>query len=288
MGHIYDWKILGDDIIKIPPYVVVGILNVTPDSFFDGGRYKDREKAIMRVQEMIEQGVNVIDIGGESTRPFSERIDAQEELRRVIPVLEWLCDNFKDIVVSVDTYKAIVANEALKKGAKIINDVSACRFDPDLMDIICEYKPGYVLMHSKGRPEDMQKDPKYDDVVSEIMSFFEENLKKLTAAGLPEENIVIDPGIGFGKTLEHNLEILSNIEKFFEFGRPIYMGLSNKSMWEKLLGLPKEDRETATQVATALLATKGVYIHRVHNVKKTRETLKIVEAFKSSCNTTRR
>ncbi len=281
MGQSYEWKILNGEVIKMPTYIVVGILNVTPDSFFDGGKYLDKEKAISGVKEMVEHGADIIDIGGESTRPFSKRICAEEEMRRVMPVLQWTVENFKDIVVSVDTYKAVVAEEALKKGAKIINDVSACRFDPDLLDIICEYKPGYVLMHSKGRPEDMQKDPRYEDVVSELMNFFEQNLKKLTTSGLPEQNIVIDPGIGFGKTLEHNLVILQNIEKFFELGRPVYMGLSNKSIWEKLLGLPKEDRETATQVATALLANRGVYIHRVHDVKKTKDTLKIVEAFKS-------
>ncbi len=272
------WQIYGGVKLDVSDFLVVGILNVTPDSFYDGGKYFDLSVAIEHAKNMIREGAAIIDIGGESTRPFSERVDEQEEIKRVIPVLEGLTSKVEKIIISVDTYKAKVAREAILKGAKIINDVSACRFDPELMDIVCEYKPGYVLMHSKGRPEDMQRDPKYKDVVGEILDFFEQHMKRLIASGLPEENIVIDPGIGFGKLLEHNLEILKNIHKFYSLGRPIFMGLSNKSMWEKLLGLPKGEREIATQVATALLCAKGVKIHRVHNVKLTKDTIKIVSS----------
>ena len=272
------WKIYGDEELDLSNYLVVGVLNITPDSFYDGGKFFDSSIALQHAKEMLDDGADVIDIGGESTRPFSERIDAQEELRRVMPVLEKLVSDVKEIIVSVDTYKAKVAEQAILKGAKIINDVSACRFDPELIDVIGQYKPGYVLMHSLGRPEDMQKDPKYKDVVGELLDFFEKNLKKLTDANLPEDHIVIDPGIGFGKLLKHNLEILKNIDKFYKLGRPVFMGLSNKSMWENLLGLPPDKREVATQVATALLASKGVLIHRVHNVKLTRDTLKIVRS----------
>jgi len=271
------WKVCGGRELTPDPFLIVGILNVTPDSFYDGGKYFDRSGAINHAREMLDEGADIIDIGGESTRPFSERVDEEEEKRRVMPVLKALISSIDNIVVSVDTYKARVAEEALKNGALIINDVSACRFDPELLDVVAQYKPGYVLMHSKGKPEDMQKDPRYKDVIGELLDFFEENLKKLTKAGLPEENIVIDPGIGFGKLLEHNLSILKNIARFSVFGRPIYIGLSNKSMWEKLLGLKLGERGVATQVATAISAIKGVSIHRVHDVKLTRDTLRIVE-----------
>ena len=271
------WKVFGGKEIVLDPFLIVGILNITPDSFFDGGRFFDTNRAVEHAKDMLRDGAHVIDIGGESTRPFSKRVDVEEEKSRVIPVLEALTKSIDGVIISIDTYKARVAEEAIKKGALIINDVSACRFDPHLLDIISEYKPGYVLMHSLGRPEDMQKDPKYHSVVDELLDFFEQNLKKLTDAGLPEENIVIDPGIGFGKLLEDNLEILKNITRFYSLGRPVYMGLSNKSMWEKLLGLKVGERGVATQVATGILALKGVLIHRVHDVKLTKDTLCIVQ-----------
>ncbi len=223
-------------------------------------------------------------MGGESTRPFSPQVSLEEEIKRVIPVVQAIKENLPQAVISVDTYKAEVARRALEKGAEIINDVSACTFDPSLLEVVVEYKPGYVLMHSLGRPETMQENPHYENVVEEIYAFFEEKLNLLVKKGLPEENIVLDPGIGFGKLLEHNLAILANIEKFFSLGRPLYVGLSNKSMWEKLLGLKVGERQIATQVATALLAQKGVYIHRVHEVKETKETLTIVEALKNASN----
>ncbi len=262
------------------PFLIVGILNVTPDSFYDGGAYNTTDKALNRAEEILSHGGHIIDVGGESTRPFSPRVKLEEELARVIPVVRKISAKFSQAFVSVDTYKGEVAREALEAGAVIINDVSACRFDSSLIDVLVQYKPGYVLMHSLGRPETMQQDPKYTDVVDEIKSFFEEHLRKLVKAGLPEENIVLDPGIGFGKLLEHNLEILRRIEEFFCFDRPIYIGLSNKSLWEKLLGLPPEERFVATQAATALMAHKGVKIHRVHEVKLTADTLKIVSSLK--------
>jgi dihydropteroate synthase len=277
------WKTLRGS-LKPTPFLIVGILNVTPDSFYDGGKYFDPTQALARAGEILSQGGNIIDVGGESTRPFSPRVSLEEEIKRVIPVVQAIKENLPQAVISVDTYKAEVARRALEKGAEIINDVSACTFDPSLLEVVVEYKPGYVLMHSLGRPETMQENPHYENVVEEIYAFFEEKLNLLVKKGLPEENIVLDPGIGFGKLLEHNLAILANIEKFFSLGRPLYVGLSNKSMWEKLLGLKVGERQIATQVATALLAQKGVYIHRVHEVKETKETLTIVEALKNASN----
>ncbi len=272
------WKLYGGRQIEPTPFLIVGILNVTPDSFFDGGRYDSQDRALEHARDMLEQGAHILDVGGESTRPFSPRVGEEEERKRVIPVIKAIKEQHPDAIISVDTYKGKVAREALEAGALIVNDVSGFRFDPSLLEVISECKPGYVLMHSLGRPEDMQRDPRYENVIDEIMSFFEERMKVLIDAGLEEENIVLDPGIGFGKLLEHNLEILKNIERFYSLGRPIFMGLSNKSLWEKLLGLKVGEREYATQVATALLAERGVLIHRVHNVKVTNETLKIVEA----------
>ncbi len=272
------WKLYGGREITPAPFLIVGILNVTPDSFFDGGMYNSYDKALEHAGKMLEDGAHILDVGGESTRPFSRRVGEREEKSRVIPVIRAIKEKYPGAVISVDTYKGTVARDALNAGALIVNDVSGFRFDPSLLEVLSEFRPGYVLMHSLGRPEDMQRDPKYEDVVDEIMSFFEERMKILVDAGLEESNIVLDPGIGFGKLLEHNLEILKNIDKFYSLGRPIFMGLSNKSLWEKLLGVKVGEREYATQVATALLAGRGVLIHRVHNVKLTFDTLKIVEA----------
>jgi dihydropteroate synthase len=168
----------------------------------------------------------------------------------------------------------------LEEGVQIINDISACAFDPGLLDVLVQYKPGYVLMHSQGRPDVMQKDPRYTDVRSEVMAFFERELHRLTAAGLPEENIVLDPGICFGKTLRHNLELLAHAEDWLAFGRPVLMGLSMKSMFGQLLGLTTQERGCATQVATAMLWEKGLFWHRVHDVAATRQTLTLAAAFR--------
>ena len=272
------WRIAGGRVLGPAPFFVVGIVNCTPDSFYDGGRFVDSGAGISRSLELLEQGADIVDIGGESTRPFSERISLEDERDRVLPVLSGVLDHKPQAVVSVDTYRARIADEALQAGAAIVNDVTACSLDPELIRVLADHQPGYVLMHSKGRPEDMQKDPWYSDVVGEVLSFFETGMDRLVQAGMPQECIVLDPGIGFGKLLKHNLELLANIEKFATLGRPIYMGLSNKSMWSKLLNLPLNERPMATQVATGLLAAKGVPIHRVHEVDDTLRTLRIVQA----------
>lgn len=279
MSNTDRWFLAQRRVIDLTGFCIFGVLNVTPDSFYDVGRFSSLEQAVAHGEELLAQGADVLDVGGESTRPFSERVDLQTELNRVCPVVRDIVDHLPQSIVSVDTYKAEVARQALEKGALIVNDVSACRFDPALLDILSQYKPGYVLMHSLGRPEVMQRSPQYGDVVGEIKAFFEERLTVLTRAGLPEENIVLDPGIGFGKLLEHNLVILRHIERFYELGRPLLIGLSNKSMWEKMLGLGIDERQNVTQVATALLAARGVKIHRVHEVALTVQTLKVVQEF---------
>jgi dihydropteroate synthase len=256
------------------PFFIAGIVNVTPDSFYDGGQNFDTHKAVEHGRLLGAQGADILDVGGESTRPFADPVSLDDELARVVPVIRELS---RDYIVSVDTVKSEVARCAVEAGAAIVNDVSAFAQDPALLEVVADLKPGYVLMHSQGTPEEMQLSPSYDNVLDDILSFFEKSLEKLIKSGLPENHIVIDPGIGFGKTLEHNLEILRRIDRFVDLGFPVYMGLSNKSLWGKLLGLEPDERQNATQAATAVLAARGVPIHRVHEVALTSQTLKIVK-----------
>lgn len=270
------WIAKGGMVLGPAPFFIAGVVNVTPDSFYDGGRIDGPEGGIAHGLELARQGAHILDIGGESTRPYADPVPEGEELDRVIPVIQGLASAGVTSVISVDTSKAGVAAKALDAGAVILNDVSAFSFDPGLLDVIGQYRPGYVLMHSPGRPETMQKAPRYDDVVDDILAFFEAKLEALDKTGLPKERIVLDPGIGFGKLLEHNLAILRSVERFAQFGLPLYMGLSNKSLWQGLLGLDVGQRQNATQAATAVMAMKGVAIHRVHEVEFARQTLTIV------------
>lgn len=271
------WTLKGGTVLGPAPFFVAGIVNVTPDSFYDGGKHEKPESGFEHGLALSSQGAHILDIGGESTRPYADKVSVDQEMERVIPVIRALVAHGVPSVISVDTYKAPVAAAALDAGAAILNDVSAFEFDPELLDVIGQYKPGYVLMHSKGRPEIMQDAPEYSDVIDEMLAFFESKLEALDKVGLPREHIVLDPGIGFGKTLDHNLTILREIKRFETFGLPLYMGLSNKSIWQGLLGLEVGERQNATQAATAILAAKGVPIHRVHEVKTTCQTLTIVQ-----------
>ncbi|ADU62270.1 MAG: dihydropteroate synthase [Pseudodesulfovibrio sp.] len=275
------WTVKGGRVLGPAPFFIAGIVNVTPDSFYDGGAHGVVGKAVAHGLTLARQGAHILDVGGESTRPYAETVPAEAEIARVLPVIEGLLASDElsggsAPAISVDTTKAVVAARALDAGAVILNDVSAFSYDPALADVIAQYRPGYVLMHSLGRPGTMQDSPRYADVVDEVMAFFGEKLERLDALGLPGDRIVLDPGIGFGKTLEHNLTILRGIERFKAFGLPVFMGLSNKSLWQGLLGLPVDRRQNATQAATAIMAAKGVPIHRVHEVESTRQTLTIV------------
>lgn len=267
------WTLKGGKVLGPAPFFIAGVVNVTPDSFYDGGVHADALSGVAHGLELARQGAHILDIGGESTRPYADPVDEAEELRRVLPVIRGLAGS--GAAISVDTYKAKVAVEALEAGADIVNDVSGFRFEPELLDVLGRYKPGYVLMHSLGRPEAMQDEPHYTDVVGEIMAFFEERLGELDRAGLPMDRVVLDPGIGFGKTLSHNLTIMRQVERFMELGFPLFMGLSNKSLWQGLLGLEVGQRRNATQAATALMAARGVPIHRVHEVELAFQTLTI-------------
>lgn len=271
------WIVKGGKALGPAPFFIAGIVNVTPDSFHDGGQFLEHGAALARGLALAAEGAQILDLGGESTRPGAAETPVDEELRRVVPVIRDLAASC-DAALSVDTYKARVAAEALAAGAVIVNDVSACRFDEGLVEVLAQEKPGYVLMHSQGRPREMQKNPSYRDVVEELLAFFEERLQYLVQRGLPEERIVLDPGIGFGKTLEHNLSVLKHIERFHVLGRPLYVGLSHKRLFQGLLGLGPGQRGIATQAATALLAAKGVAVHRVHDVADTVRTLTLAAA----------
>jgi dihydropteroate synthase len=261
----------------------VGIVNVTPDSFYDGGVAGRADEAVSRGLALLDQGADILDIGGESTRPFAEPVSAEEELGRVLPVVRGILDVRPEAVLSVDTTKASVARACLEAGAVIVNDVSAMEVDPGLLDVVTAFKPGYVLMHSQGGPRTMQVEPRYDDVVDEIRRFFGLRLEQLVRSGVSESSVVLDPGIGFGKTLAHNLEILRNMDRFFEFGRPVYMGLSNKSLWKGLLGRDGRERNAPTLAATVVLYGMGVRIHRVHEVRETRDALAVARALGQGC-----
>ena len=258
--------------------LIMGILNVTPDSFYDGGKYIDESSLEHRVKTLIREGADIIDIGGESSRPGAEPVPFKEELFRVTRALEFI-DTSK-YIVSVDTYKANVAREALRRGVKIINDISGMRFDHDMPDVIREYDAYIVIMHMKGTPRDMQKNPEYKDVMKEITEFFEERIEFALSHGIKKERIILDPGIGFGKKQEHNIEILRQVENFKKLGYPLLIGHSRKSLIGYLTGKtdPKE-RLWGTLAISAYLVLKHVDIIRVHDVEPHRDLLKALEHF---------
>lgn len=247
--------------------LVMGILNVTPDSFSDGGLYRDTEAAIGHGVQMVEDGADVIDVGGESSRPGAEPLSVEEELSRVIPVIEALAQRVQ-APVSIDTYKPEVARAALDAGASMVNDITGLA-DADMRALAAERKVPAVVMHMKGTPRTMQKNPVYADVVSEIMAFLRERVAAAVAAGLPEEFVIVDPGIGFGKTAEHNLEIIRKLADFKSLGLPILIGTSRKAFIGKVLGgLPSGERLEGTAATVALSIANGANIVRVHDVKE--------------------
>jgi len=258
---------------------VMGVLNVTPDSFSDGGLFLEREKAIEHGIAMAEEGADIIDIGGESTRPFSKPISSDEEIDRVVPVIAALAREIK-IPISIDTWKGSVAREALKAGASMVNDITALRRDPAIASVAAESGVPVILMHMKGTPEDMQKNPVYDDVIGEIKQFLADAAKKAVEAGIPEDLILIDPGIGFGKTFDHNLQIMKELPSFLSLGLPLLIGTSNKSFIGEVLGKKVDERVIGTMATVAVAAMNGAHVVRVHNVKEALETVRMVDAIK--------
>ncbi len=255
---------------------MMGVVNVTPDSFSDGGRFLDPERAIEHGRLLLDDGADLLDVGGESTRPGAEAVDADEELRRVGPVIEALAADGAS--VSVDTSKATVAAAALDAGAEIVNDVSALRTDPEMATLCAERGCGVVLMHMKGTPRTMQESPSYGDVVADVRAFLAERIEAARAAGVSEERIWIDPGIGFGKTVEHNLELLRRLGELRELGRPIVIGTSRKSFIGEITGREVDERLGGTVASNVLALAAGAEVFRVHDVRAVREALTVATA----------
>jgi dihydropteroate synthase len=260
------------------PFRVMGIVNVTPDSFSDGGRYLDAEAAIAHAHELEAEGADILDLGGESTRPGAASVAAGEEERRVVPVIEALVAGGTRAQISVDTSKLTVARAALDAGATYVNDVTAFRHDPGIAELVAERGADCCLMHMLGEPRTMQADPRYDDVVADVKAFLEERLAFAVAAGVPEERIQLDPGIGFGKTLEHNLELLSRLEELAALGRPLVIGVSRKSFLGRITGREVGDRLAATIAANVLAFVHGASVFRVHDVGPVRDALEVAAA----------
>lgn len=261
---------------------IMGVLNVTPDSFSDGGRHADAERALTHAREMAAAGADIIDIGGESTRPGAAPVAEEEELRRIIPLIERLSAELA-IPVSVDTYKSSVAKKAIEAGAGIVNDISGLRFSPDMADVVAGSGAAVVIMHIKGTPRDMQQNPVYDDVVGEVMAYLEEGIELAARAGVDREKIFIDPGIGFGKTLQHNLALLDRLDEFQALGRPIVLGTSRKKFIGTVLDIPSpEQRVDGTAATVAIGIERGARVVRVHDVARMAQVAKMTDAIVKS------
>ncbi|RKY66424.1 MAG: dihydropteroate synthase [Candidatus Latescibacterota bacterium] len=257
--------------------LIMGVLNVTPDSFSDGGLYFRTEDAVRRAEEMAQEGADIIDIGGESSRPGAEPVPLEEELRRVIPVVREVARRLS-VPISVDTYKAEVARRALEEGASIVNDISALRFDPNMAEVVARRRAPVVLMHMKGTPRDMQRNPYYEDVLGEVEGFLKERKEAAVGMGIPEENIILDPGIGFGKRVQDNLQLLKNLDRLVALGSPVLVGTSRKSFIGAVLDLPVEERLEGTLATLVLAVAKGAKILRVHDVRPAVRVVRMAEA----------
>ncbi len=261
---------------------IMGILNVTPDSFSDGGRYFDKGRAVAQALTMQEEGADIIDIGGESSRPGAVRISAAEEIGRVLPVIEALAGEL-DIPISIDTYKSCVAKAVIQAGASMINDISGLRFDPEMAGVVAKNQVPVVIMHIKGTPENMQKTPVYKALIPEIIDYLHEGIGIARKAGIPDNMIIIDPGIGFGKTVEHNLQIIKELNEFSGFEKPLLLGHSRKSFIGSILGdLPVTERSEGTSAASAIGIFNGANIVRVHDVKEAARVAKISDRIKNA------
>jgi dihydropteroate synthase len=271
------WKIAGRVVDLSRRGMIMGVLNVTPDSFSDGGEFFSAEKAMEHGLQMAADGAQIIDIGGESTRPGAEPVSVAEELQRVIPVIESLRRKI-DIDISIDTSKSEVASAALDAGASIVNDVTGGRGDSEMMTLVAKRNAGLVIMHMQGEPRTMQVDPHYADVVSEVADFFRQQYARALDCGIDPMAIAFDPGVGFGKTLSHNLELLKNLERLRLNNRPIAVGVSRKSFLGKLIGSPTvADRLPPTVALTSLLRARGADVFRVHDVKENAMALRVSE-----------
>ncbi len=260
--------------------LVMGIINVTPDSFYDGGKYDHKDQAVKRVSEMVADGADIIDIGGLSSRPGSKPVSLEEEIKRTIPVVESVSNNF-DTLISIDTYRSEVALEAISAGAHMVNDISAFNMDKNMAAMVADKGVSVTLMHMQGKPESMQENPQYENVIDEIYEYLDGKASTAIEAGVSPDKIILDPGIGFGKTLDHNLSILNKISEFRSMGYPIMMGASRKAFIGTILDLPAEDRLEGSLAAAVWSVINGVNILRVHDVAETVRSVKIARAIMS-------
>lgn len=264
---------------------IMGILNVTPDSFSDGGKFTDVDAALKQVEQMLSEGADIIDIGGESTRPGAEPIDADEQCRRVIPIIQEIRCQFADkVLISIDTTLSTVAKAALSVGANLINDVSSGQDDPAILTVAAEHKVPVVLMHRQGKSKTMQDNPSYENVVKEVLDFLQQRITHALKAGIEEAHIIIDPGIGFGKRKQDNLDLLANLNQFAALGFPVLLGTSRKRFMGAICDVTEPtELVTATAVTTALGVMAGVKLFRVHDIKENKQALDVAWAIKQSC-----
>jgi dihydropteroate synthase len=254
--------------------LIMGVLNVTPDSFSDGGEFLDADAAVAHAGQLGEEGAGIIDVGGESTRPGAEPVPAEVELERVVPVVERVAQTL-GLRVSIDTAKVAVAEAAIQAGARIVNDVTAFRAEPELAGLVAGSGAGCCLMHMQGEPRTMQADPRYDEVVADVKAFLEERLAFAVGEGIPEDRVWLDPGIGFGKTLEHNLELLRRLDEIVAIGRPVVIGTSRKSFLGKITGKPEKERLAGTIATNVMAYERGAAVFRVHDVAPVADALKV-------------
>lgn len=255
----------------------MGVVNVTPDSFFDGGRYRDAEAAVAHAIRLVEEGADLLDVGAESTRPGADVVNEAEELRRAIPVVTAVAKAVT-VPISIDTSKAAVARAALDAGAVIVNDVTALRGDPAMVDVVARTGAGIVLMHMQGTPRTMQQAPRYDDVLEDLSNFFEERIRFAMAHGIVKRQIILDPGIGFGKLLIHNLTLLAQLHRFIQFECPLLVGVSQKAFLGQLVNRPVQQRQWATAAAVAMAVDRGAGILRVHDVRAMKDVVQVAAA----------
>lgn len=285
MHHIKDPRNtvgVGDRTLGPGP-VLMGVLNVTPDSFSDGGDFLDPAKAASRAVAMLDEGAEIMDVGGESTRPGSDPVPQGEEVRRVVPVIQKIMAARPDAIVSIDTYRAATAGAALDAGARIVNDVTALRGDPRMAAVAADARCPLILMHMLGEPKTMQRDPRYGDVVREVRDFLAARAERAVAAGVEPENIILDPGIGFGKTLEHNLELLRRLDELVELGFPVLVGASRKSFIGRITGVEEaKERVSGTVAANVMAYERGATFFRVHDVRANRQALAVASAISSA------
>ena len=260
---------------------VMGILNLTTDSFFDGGEYLCEKQIIKRCRTMLDEGASIIDIGAQSSRPGATQVSAKDELKKLLPIIKLLKNNFPSIIISIDTFWAETAHETILAGSDIINDISAGNMDKEMFNVIARHNVPYIIMHMQGTPQDMQKNPTYNNVVNEVVNYFDEKIKELKSLNI--STIIIDPGFGFGKTLEHNYQLLNNLNAFKKFNLPLLVGASRKSMIYNLLDTTSEKALNGTSVINTIALQNGANILRVHDVKEAKECIKITTFAKNNC-----